>query len=407
MPELRFARPLEKDLDSLKSQEAKAHMMAKINFLNAKSEDGFMKAYLSKRDDLRGLPFLMGKDCRTDVNAARHFSEVAQNVQNLLSVVAGLGAGTRERSSFDDLMEKHFWISLDKAIDNAKKANGPLCQASPEDIERALIAATMQMLATTPEPYRVGLAKRLASMKHADATLALVKLALYAPEEKVLAAALDGLKKHNSQKTKELLLAGLRYPLPVVPMRAAKALVKLDVKTALEDLIQVLEEPDPRMPAIKKTADKDVYVVRESVRINHHHNCLLCHAPANTDDMPSGVLSAPVPLLDQSLPSPFQGYGQLQSPDIFVRTDMSYLRQDFSLMMKVEKADPWPEMQRFDFFVRTREVTTREAASIVIKLANDTGATHLAAQYALRELTGRRPAKTTPQAWRELLQLTN
>jgi hypothetical protein len=370
-----------------------------------------MKAYLAKRDDLRGLPFLMGADCRTEVNAARVFSEVARNVQDSLHLpVPDFRTPGGFRSAppeSDDQKAEYFWDGLNSIVDKAKDSKGPLDQASAEDLERALIAASMQMLAPMSEPYRVGLAKRLESMKHADATTALVKLALYAPEEKVRSAAIDGLKKHNSQKTKELLLAGLRYPLPVVPMRAAHALVKLDAKTSLEDLIQVLEAPDPRMPAIKKTAEKGVYVVRESVRINHHHNCLLCHAPANTDDMPSGVLSAPVPQPGQPLPSPFQGYGRQQSPDIFVRTDMNYLRQDFSLMMKVEKADPWPEMQRFDFFVRTREVTTREAASIVIALANDTGATHLAAQYALRELTGRRPAKTTPQAWRELLQLVN
>ena len=48
--------------------------MAKINHLNFK--DGFMKAYLDKRR-LRGMPFLMGKECRTEVKAAL-FSEVAR-----------------------------------------------------------------------------------------------------------------------------------------------------------------------------------------------------------------------------------------------------------------------------------------------------------------------------------------
>src|SRR5262245_21323478 len=69
VPELKFAQPLAKDLDFLKAQEAIAHQMAKINHLNAKNDDGFMKAYLAKRADLRGLPFVMGKDCRTEVKA--------------------------------------------------------------------------------------------------------------------------------------------------------------------------------------------------------------------------------------------------------------------------------------------------------------------------------------------------
>ena len=39
--------------------------MAKINHLNRKKRDGFMLAMLEQRPDLRGLPFLMGDDCRT------------------------------------------------------------------------------------------------------------------------------------------------------------------------------------------------------------------------------------------------------------------------------------------------------------------------------------------------------
>ena len=76
----------------------------------------------------------------------------------------------------------------------------------------------------------------------------------------------------------------------------------------------------------------------------------------------------------------FQGYGSRQSPDIFVRTDMNYLRQDFSVMMKVENAKPWPEMQRFDFFVRTREVSLAEAEDITKALAKQTPSSHAAAR---------------------------
>ena len=40
---------------------------------------------------------------------------------------------------------------------------------------------------------------------------------------------------------------------------------------------------------------------------------------------------------------------------------MTYLRQDFSLMMPVSDAPPWPEMHRFDFLVRTRQRSAMEA----------------------------------------------
>ena len=76
-------------------------------------------------------------------------------------------------------------------------------------------------------------------------------------------------------------------------------------------------------------------------------------------------------------------------------------------MMKVENAKPWPEMQRFDFLVRTREVNAKEADQMVNELAKaGTPPSHLAAQYALRELTKRTPPETTPEAWRRVLQLT-
>ena len=64
----------------------------------------------------------------------------------------------------------------------------------------------------------------------------------------------------------------------------------------------------------------------------------------------------------ETLPPPTSGYQTSPStPDILVRIDMTYLRQDFSLMMPVADAHPWPEMQRFDFLVRTWQVTPAEA----------------------------------------------
>ena len=40
------------------------------------------------------------------------------------------------------------------------------------------------------------------------------------------------------------------------------------------------------------------------------------------------------------------------------------VRQDFSLKLPVADADPWPEMQRYDFLVRTREVPRRKPSPI-------------------------------------------
>ena len=48
----------------------------------------------------------------------------------------------------------------------------------------------------------------------------------------------------------------------------------------------------------------------------------------------------------------------------FVRADVTYLRQDFSLEHFVPDADPWPEKQRFDYFVRTRPLTNDEIVEL-------------------------------------------
>ena len=104
--------------------------------------------------------------------------------------------------------------------------------------------------------------------------------------------------------------------------------------------------------------------VREAVRINHHRNCLLCHPPSQTgqDQEVPGV----IPIPGQSFPtSPKEAYGKAQSfGEPMVRADTTYLRQDFSVMMPVENAAPWPEMQRFYFLVRTRPVEGKELATL-------------------------------------------
>jgi hypothetical protein len=76
-------------------------------------------------------------------------------------------------------------------------------------------------------------------------------------------------------------------------------------------------------------------------------------------------------------------------------------------MQAVADANPWPEMQRFDFLVRTRVLTDDEAAAREKMVAGEPGRPspyHRAVLAALRELTGR-DAAPTAEAWRRLLNL--
>jgi hypothetical protein len=133
----------------------------------------------------------------------------------------------------------------------------------------------------------------------------------------------------------------------------------------------------------------------------------MCHAPGNTGTVSPETLTAAVPVPDQPLPSPSQGY-QTTSPDVLVRLDVTYLRQDFSALQAVEDANPWPEQQRFDFLVRSRVLTEEEAENWRHKLERrEPGQLtpyQKAAVTALRELTGKDTAPTA-EAWRRLLDL--
>ena len=75
-------------------------------------------------------------------------------------------------------------------------------------------------------------------------------------------------------------------------------------------------------------------------------------------------------------------------------------------MRSFADAHPWPEMQRFDFFVRERKLTAGEAAEYRDKLTpKEEGVLspyHKAAVAALREMTGK-DAAPTAAAWRKLL----
>jgi hypothetical protein len=223
----------------------------------------------------------------------------------------------------------------------------------------------------------------------------------------VRSAALDALKVRRERDYTDLLLQGLRYPLPAVARRAGDAVVKLERNDLIPRLVDMLDEADPRSPVTKEVEKKKVPVVREVVRINHHRNCLVCHAPGNTDGVSPETLTAGVPVPTEPLAGPSNGY-QVSFPDLLVRIDVTYLRQDFSVMQPVADAHPWPEMQRFDFLVRNRVLTEDEAAAwrekLEVREAGRLNPYQKAAVSALRELTGKDTGPTA-EAWRKLLDL--
>lgn len=427
-----------------------AHQIAKINHLNDKKMDGFLAALQSERPDLTGLPFAMGDDCRTKGERSKHFAHAVATVRQAMQLAAtpsGPGpaspggpaaapapsitqtgatmavptntngpvssgstimfsTATTFQASVNPAPPEMFWDQYQTLCNREDKAQSQTRREQRELITLARIAALAQILMPMTQMHP-GLVNYLSTISHVEATRALARLAIFSRDEDARKAAIEALKVRRERDYTEILVNGLRYPWPVVARRAALAIAKMERKDLLPQLIDVLEQPDPRAPVTREIKGKSIPVVREMVRVNHHRNCLLCHAPGNTGKVSADAVSAEVPVPGQPLTPPSGGYATSQ-PDILVRVDVTYLRQDFSTFLAVADANPWPEMQRFDFLVRTREVSDDEATAYREKLkpreAGEFSPYHRAVLTALRELTGRDTAPT-PEAWRRLLKL--
>ncbi|HEY1376289.1 MAG TPA: HEAT repeat domain-containing protein [Gemmataceae bacterium] len=458
VPEVAFAAPA-KAAAGEEAHKQTAHAIAKVNHLNAQKADGFMDALRGNRADLAGLPFAMGDACRTKGERSRELTRAVATVRAALRGRTGVQtqAGTvvlntaevptpapappavpapaaqpapavpppapvpqqvaelvtdnivtfTSAVAAEPVAPGDFWERYTAACAREDKQASGVDRARQEHVLLARIAALMQVLAPEAPAVRLGLVKYLAAVSHAEATRALARLAIFSEEDEVRQAAITALKVRRERDYTDVLLRGLRYPWPAVAQRAAEAVAKLERTDLVPALVDLLDEPDPRAPVAREEGGKRVQEVRELVRVNHHRNCLLCHAPANAGGVSPETLTASVPVPGEPLPSPSEGY-QIASPDESVRIDVTYLRQDFSALMAVADAHPWPEMQRFDFLVRTRAVAEDEAAAVRKALApaepDRPSPYHRATLAALRDLTGR-DAAPTAEAWRKLLNL--
>jgi hypothetical protein len=302
---------------------------------------------------------------------------------------------------------QNFWQQFATLCDQQDAQRSKTDKALAEHVTLARVAALSQMLAPESAELRLGLVKYLTGVAHVEATRALARLAIFSPEDEVRLAAIDSLKVRREKDYTDIILRGLRYPWPAVAKRSADAVARLGRTDLVPELLAMLEEGDPRLPATKDVEGKKVSFVREMVKVNHHRNCVMCHAPGSPENVSGNVISAEVAIPGQPLPQPFEGYRQ-SSPDIMIRLDVTYLRQDFSARLPVEEAHPWPDAQRFDFFVRERELEADEVETYREKLtpkgAGVISPYHRAALTALRDITNKDTAPTA-EAWRKLLDL--
>jgi hypothetical protein len=331
---------------------------------------------LANRADLKGLPVRNRAECEMSSKDVRAMREVSLEVRDAR-------ASKVSRNFGDDSARDELVAGLLR-----KKAEG-----WRDDVSVRTLAQIMQ---GQNRPLREEFLKTLSAAKGKAASTALAHQAVFDLTPEVREAAIAALKDRPREQYRGVLLDALRYPWAPVADRAAEALVALDDRDAALDLARLLDQPDPAAPI----QDKDKkWVVAELVRMNHLANCLLCHAPGSgAKDEVRGL----VPKRGRALPVVYYD----SAVGDFVRAEVTYLKQDFSVLQPVSDSHPWPYLQRFDYLIRKRELSADEIA----RLGNPQPAAYKRASYpqrdavlwALRQLTGE-DAGDKADDWYELL----
>lgn len=314
--------------------------------------------------DRAGLPTRTAKECTLEPRTAQQLQTAALALRAQLFVAS---QGGEKQPDARKLRE-----ALSAPGESGKKWLRP--EAVP---------ALQQLLMAEVADIRQVLIEQLSRIDGPRAGAMLARNALFDLNPDVRKSARTVLSKRPREEYQQVLLDGLRYPWPAVAEHAADALVALGGRETVPALVSLLDQPNPAAP-YEKPGKKERYV-REVVRINHLRNCVLCHAPSlGESDRVRGF----VPPIDRPLPPPFtREYYANRRPGRFVRADVTYLQQDFSVPLAVENPGKWPAMQRFDFLVRERPATAEEVQAAHQAKSNTPNSYQQTISFVLNELT--------------------
>jgi hypothetical protein len=273
-----------------------------------------------------------------------------------------------------------------------------LSLSSAEWTTPAAVPTITQVMQAESTAVRLFLVEMLAQITGKEASIALAKRAIFDLSPEVRARAVRALATRPPTEYTPVLYDGFRYPWPAAADHAAEAVAELKRAEMVPELVKLLKEPSPTLPV--KAGEG--YTVQEVVRINHLCNCMLCHAPS-LEKGDSVRMSVPIP------GERFAPYYDRPS-DFSVRADLTYLRQDFSVVQPVAKPNKWPAEQRYDYMVRTRALSKTEQAEFEKLQKEDkvpkSYPQQAAVVFALQELTGRDHG-TTYESWFEGLKKPN
>lgn len=314
------------------------------------------RAAQDKRPDVVFLPLSVGADNELTKEDAGHLQTLAPKLRlALLKITRDNGRGVDERLS-------SFFTSKEWATPTA-------------------VPTLNQMMQAEPTAVRLLLVGMLAKIEGKEASIALAKRAIFDLSPEVRARAVRALAARPADEYTPVLYDGFRYPWPAAADHAAEAVVELKRNDMVPGLVKLLQEPSPTMPVKVEGG----YTVQEVVRINHLCNCMLCHAPSLEK---GDLVRRSVPIPGETITVYYDRSGSL-----FVRADLTYLRQDFSVTQPVVKPDKWPAEQRYDYLVRTRPLSkTEQEAFEKLEKENKVPQNYpqqVSIAFALQELTGR------------------
>ncbi len=355
------------------------------------------KSVLALLDEstIHGLPFAESQDCQLEKPKALALDTFSRLLNDQITLT---------ENSLGRHPDSRILSDRDQALVHALKT-GRKWQT-----EEA-VPALVQIMQVDRLPVRLQIVEMLAGFGTPEATQGLLNRAVFDIAPEVRLAANTALKRLYHPGYRQQLLDGLRYPWADVSWNASEALVAVSDQDAVPELTSLLSAPDPFLPF----PDKSGRMVRkELVGIRHMQNCLLCHAPSRLrTDLVRGragtlIKSAGPTVLGGGFRTSMSGgyykettetvvalpgrlANDLTTIDIMVRADVTYLRQDFSVVFVADRAQFPNRAQRVDYLVRTREATPEEIAAAQNHPA-ETSAPYPqrdAVRYALQKLTGK------------------
>jgi hypothetical protein len=372
------------------------HIISRSSKLAGTGVD-YLPGYAAQRADLVGLPLHQGAMARIGREEALNLKVLSQRLRlQIQSAMPG---------------------NLGTIVDPRPDAN-VLRQRLLGTPQRELwlrpqaIGTLRQLLMPEHRNVRLILVELLSQIEGPLASMVLAERAIFDLDPEVRVTALVALKSRPVHEYDAALVRGLRYPWPTFADHAAEALVALDLRDAVPKMIPLLDARDLSDPYVTYLGKSRWCMMPELVRINHLRNCLLCHSYSAS---PLDPIRGLVPNAEHLVPLPATGVrtgwggGEGQSgvsivKQAFVRPDINFVRQDFSVIQPVPKHGKlWPPDQRFDYLIRLRPVSGKQllAWQDRVKSYRPTEPQRETLLFALRALAGENPGPA-PEDWKRL-----